>query len=59
MSDWPACPRCANPKPVGLVDRDLDCLTGWRCEACGHAWPRSLAETLSLADPSAFKEPHK
>lgn len=57
MSEWPSCPNCRNPKPAGVVDPDLDCIVGWECTACGHAWKRDLGEVLAVAAPAAFKEP--
>lgn len=52
-----ACIKCPNPQVHLVVDRDLDCVTGFKCESCGHQWKRSLGEVLAAADPAAFSEP--
>jgi hypothetical protein len=40
---------------IAIVDRDRDCVVAFRCPDCETEEPRSLAEVLSVADPSAHQ----
>jgi hypothetical protein len=57
MTGRKLCPTCGSDHVIHVVDRDLDCVTGFKCEWCGAEWMRPLAEVLAVADPAAFDDP--
>jgi transposase-like protein len=57
MTGTKLCPTCGSDHVIHVVDRDLDCVVGFKCEWCGAEWKRDLGEVLAAADPAAFDDP--
>ena len=48
MSGLKLCPTCGSDHVIQVVDRDLDCVVGFKCEWCGAAHGERHPVTKSI-----------